>query len=239
MSRKMIVNLTDEEKKREEFLFNFEPKIGNYDRDKFLQTMPSQTKTIIVERALKSTKASIKPSAVNVVLSKSVTKRGKLRKEHKKEYLDLGHGYKIRHRPGSAYSIFYKTIIEKCSFDKVIGLLNGNIDLSASENAKNIFNMIAIPIDKIGDYCRQSKEWNSSLEEKRIKSGKKGLIEEMIATCSCSYSSFIKNKPGNKNVQKFKEAGLVFRKYKKYLMMYPEKHESKINDMIRAIEWCG
>lgn len=92
-----------------------------------------------------------------------------------------------------------------------------------------------------------SKQAKSILENKaRCADGKKwsGNIPEMISTCVGYYNFLIKSKRSkkppkkcNKNVKKFQEAKVVFRRFdwedKNFVMMFPEEH---VDTVRKAIE---
>ena len=198
------------------------------------------------------------------------------------QFLELGCGYKIAHKPGSGYSTFYSVVAHKGNFEEVVKALEaGKYDLHDPIEANKLLERMLVPVDKLEEYCRADAKWKEHAEKKTEKLTEKakegdaqakdilknesrcsegswsGNIPEMISTCVGYYNHLMdveaakkaNKKNGkkvkmpemspNKNVKKFRESGLVFRRFpiskgsdKSYVLMFPEKF---IHDVKTAI----
>lgn len=171
--------------------------------------------------------------------------------------LDLGAGYSIEHRAGSGYSIFYQVVAKHGNFAEVAADLKGEkYDVSKKSDADELISKMIVPVEKLEGWCRATPGWDAHAEKKttilkdRIKDGDKdakGILEnksrgdgrswtgnilEYISTCVGYYNYLMKKRSGkkvkvNKNVKKFEEAGVVFRRFncekKRYVMMFPQQ----------------
>lgn len=206
------------------------------------------------------------------------------------QYLELGCGYKIAHKPGSGYSTFYKVVASRGHFEEVVKALEaGKYNLNDANQANELLEKMLVPVDKLETYCRSDSGWKdhaskktAQLEEKSKKGNSQakqilknearcnegewsGNIPEMVSTCVGFYNFLVQleshngylsdckkkgkkpdpknpsSKPPelNKNVKKFQEAGLVFRRFplsksseKSFVLMYPEKFVDAVKTAI-------
>lgn len=220
----------------------------------------------------KSAKATTKPKADQ----KKVAGTG--------QFLDLGCGYRIAHKPGSAYSTFYRVVAKHGNFEEAVKALEaGKYDLHDAIEANKLLEKMLVPVEKLEEFCRNDEGWKEHATKKtqsltsKAKEGDSqakdilknesrcaegswsGNIPEMISTCVGYYNHLMdlsakpekkakgkkkakapkpEPKP-NKNVKKFKEAGLVFRRFplskgseKSYVLMFPEKFVDDIKTAI-------
>lgn len=204
------------------------------------------------------------------------------------QFLDLGAGYQIAHKPGSGYSILYRIVAERGHFGEVVRMLeNNNVNVKDPIQAARLLDMMMVPVDKLAEFCRNDPDWldhsnkkTAALREK-VKEGDpkakevlenasrcedgvwQGNLSEMLSTCVGYYNYLVElwrlggsgsfggkgdepnvaSKP-NKNVKKFQEANVVFRRYplnkggneRAYVMMYPEKFIKQIKTAILTVK---
>jgi hypothetical protein len=181
----------------------------------------------------------------------------------KSQFLELGEGFRIAHKPGSAYSVLYKVVAENGHFASTVKTLSAKPDLNDAVVAKKLISKMLVPIDELETMCRAESSWQEHaahktevLKEKEkagdeqasgvlkdpgrsVRGSWKGNISEMVSTCVGSYAAFTKGTKCNKNVQKFADAKLLFRRFKttggSYVMMYPEKFERQIDKAIKKV----
>lgn len=233
-----------------------------------------------VER--KSTPQS-KPSKKGAVTKTAKPKVDKQKpKQAGGQFLDLGCGYRIAHKPGSAYSTFYRVVAKHGNFEEAVKALEAHkYELGDPIEANKLLEKMLVPVEKLEDFCRNDVSWKEHATKKtasltsKAKEGDSqakdilknesrcaegswsGNIPEMISTCVGYYNYLMeisakKSKKGNgkkkipkaepkpnKNVKKFKEAGLVFRRFplskgsdKSYVLMFPEKFVDDIKTAI-------
>lgn len=179
------------------------------------------------------------------------------------QFLELGEDYRIAHKPGSAYSVLYKVVAESGHFASVAKTLAGKPDVSDSATAKRLISKMLVPINELETMCRSESSWQEHashkteiLKEKATagdaqasgvlknaarssRGAWKGNIPEMVSTCVGSYAAFVNGTKGNKNVAKFADAKLLFRRFKttegSYVMMYPEKFERTVEKALKKV----
>lgn len=239
-------------------------------------------------------KAADKPAAKD--LSKKDKPKGKSKGKVQAnadggQYLPLGAGYKIAHKPGSAYSIFYSVVAEQGHFTPVAEAFeNGKYSISAlkdASTAKELLDKMMVPVEKLEDACRCHPIWKEHANKKTaklknmVKEGDKaakeilsnlsrcedgswtGNIPEMVSTCVGYYNFLIESDPEvskilgqiaklkkgdgkkaapNKNVKKFEEAGIVFRRYplnksgdRSFVMMFPKKCMEAVKQAVKTV----
>jgi hypothetical protein len=176
-------------------------------------------------------------------------------------YLVLGAGYKMRHRAGSAHSIVTRIVAKEGRFPEIVGILSAGFDPTNRDQANVLLGKMFVQRESVEDMTRADPEFKAHASKKmatlksraekgdakakaviskdaRVKDGKwVGDIREVISTCNGSYTT------ENKNVRKFKDAGLIFRQHpldpdkndKVYLMLYPSKYSSKIDKAIATV----
>ena len=185
--------------------------------------------------------------------------------EPKKEegsFLELGAGYKMRHRAGSAHSIVTRILAKEGRFTEIVGMLTSETFSPTDKNQANVLlGKMFVLRDSIEDMARADPEFKAHAAKKmatlraraeggdakaksviekdtRVKGGKwVGDVREVISTCNGSFTT------DNKNVRKFKDAGIVFRQYplepdkndKVYLMLYPSKQGVKVDKAIATV----
>jgi hypothetical protein len=185
------------------------------------------------------------------------------------QYLDLGAGFKLKFKPKTGYAVLYKVVAERGHFEEVAKALEAEkYDVNNPEDANALLSQMLVPLDRLESWCRSNAAWKAHAEDKTsslksaARSGDKqaknilgnearcgdgswsGNFAEMISTC-IGYYSFLtsKHKKGdkpNKNVQKFAEAGVVFRRFplhrrkddKQFVMMFPEKYIDTVKTAI-------
>jgi len=239
------------------------------------------------EAAERKNTQSAKPAkkATPTKATVKTTKPAKIDKQQKKQsgqFLDLGCGFRIAHKPGSAYSTFYRVVGKHGNFEEAVKALEaGKYNLHDPIEANKLLEKMLVPVEKLEEFCRNDQNWKDHADKKtaslteKAKEGDSqakeilknesrcnegswsGNIPEMISTCVGYYNHLMeldakadKKKKGkkkpvkaepkpNKNVKKFKEAGLVFRRFplskgsdKSYVLMFPEKF---VNDIKTAI----
>lgn len=198
------------------------------------------------------------------------------------QYLNLGAGYQIAHKPNSAYSVFYSIVAALGHFEEIAKALESGkyteSNLRNIDTATEFLNKLLVPISRLEDACRIDPSWKVYAAKKtdilktKIKSGDKqargilgnqnrcedgtwrGNIAEMISTCVGYYNHLIENDPKfkkfirskrsgpNKNVMKFKEARVVFRRYplnkngdKAFVLMFPKKFIDEVKQAIKTV----
>jgi len=156
------------------------------------------------------------------------------------QFLDLGAGYKIAHKPGSAYSVFYKVVAERGHFATIAKELEDNVyDVNNKDDANKLLSKLFVPVENLSKWCRANSTWQehadkkTELLSKKAKHGDKqakellknnnrcadgewsGNIPEIISTCVGYYNWLVEKKRGkpNKNVKKFQDAGIVVRRF--------------------------
>jgi hypothetical protein len=245
---------TEAEIKRESVIFSLEPKppvATPSPSHKETESKPIQAK---VRSKPKPKVAKGKP--------KGPSKSAKV-VEVQSQFLELGEGFRIAHKPGSAYSVLYKVVAESGHFSATVKTLDGKPDLGDVATAKKLLSRMLVPIDELETLCRSESSWQehatrktSLLKEKadegdeqasnvlknaaRASRGAwKGNIPEMVSTCVGSYAAFTKGTQGNKNVLKFADAKLLFRRLRttegNFVMMYPMKYEKSIEKAIKKV----
>lgn len=194
-----------------------------------------KTKPKAAKAAKKSAIAKAKPKKAPAAPKARVLKEDK----GEGQFLDLGAGYKIAHKPGSAYSVFYKVVAEKGSFAEITTDLEaGKFDVNDKNDANKLLSKMLVPVDRLAGWCRAHNAWKEHAEKKTEVISKKarqgdrqakellknrarcgdgrwsGNIAEMISTC-VGYYNHRENKKGkpNKNVRKFQEARIVLRRF--------------------------
>lgn len=171
-----------------------------------------------------------------------------------KTYLYFPHGYKIRLKPDSGYRIFLGIMAAVGKFEEAVSLLErADFDASNENHAKQLLKLLMVrreaAIQMMKDHARWpehaktklthlkaraaagNKRAQATLENpKRVKDGKWiGDIQEIISVCCGAYNC---DPEKNRNIKKFDEGGLTFRKFPLkptrnepvYLMMFPSKH---------------
>jgi len=174
-------------------------------------------------------------------------------------FLELGAGYKIRLKKGSGYYLCVSLLARMGHFEECCKLL---ADKAAT--ARAILGKMMVSRDIIEKQMREDPSWSSHSQKRmsqlvrraaagdekakgtlhsndRVVSGKwHGNIREIIGVCCGSYSP----KAGNRNKNKFIEAGIVVRSYPEksrrgneqvFLMMFPEKHRQRVKSMIKEV----
>lgn len=248
------------------------------------KAVPSKPKSKLEPNPKAKHSAKPKPEPEKPV-EKATKTRAKLPKgPNSGQFLDLGGGFKIAHKPGSGYSTFYRLVAEKGHFVEIVeALKTGKYDVNNSIDANKLLDKMMVPVDRLRDYCRADQYWKDHATKKtetltlKAKEGDKqskeqakeilknltrcsddgwkGNIDEMISTCVGYYSFLMEqrkekkrkkekaekpeDKP-NKNVKKFKDAGLVFRRFPlsskgsndSYVMMFPEKYIDQVKTAI-------
>lgn len=134
------------------------------------------------------------------------------------QYLQLGAGYQIAHKPNSAWSVFNTLLAEHGHFDKIARALEGQrytmTSLKDYATAKELLDKLMVSISKLEGLCRCHPVWKEHATKKtdvlktRIKEGDKqakdilgnknrcesgtwtGNIPEIISTC-VGYHSFL------------------------------------------------
>lgn len=179
-----------------------------------------------------------------------------------KTYLYLTERYKIKLKPDSGYRTFLRLMAKEGHFAGVARLL-GRTDFNASDpvQAKRLLDMVMVRRDAIEQVLRNDKCWQQHSEtrmaqlqrrakdgsskaratisnRKRVQGGKwVGDVQEIISTCCGSW------KNSNRNVRKFDEAGITFRKYPMrpakdepvYLMMFPAEYAKDVVTALRSV----
>lgn len=194
-------------------------------------------------------------------------RRRKVEPRKANQYLDLGAGYRIAHKVGSGYSTLYRVIAERGHFAEVASLI-GKTNLKDPIEATKLLEKLMVPIDKLEEICRNDPIWQEHARKKtdalqaRAKDGDEtakavlmnqgrcaenywsGNFAEMLSTCVGYYNWLVskkkKPKKPNKNVDKFPEAKIVFRRYplkkggdqKIFAMMFPEQFVPQIKQAI-------
>jgi hypothetical protein len=114
-------------------------------------------------------------------------------------HLDLGGGYGIAHKRGTAYSTFYRIIAEKGHFVEVVALLEGKINVKDPASANKLLNLMMIPIDKIEEYCQADPAWKVHAERKtqmlltRLKKGDKAAKDVLGNATRCTENKWTGN----------------------------------------------
>ena len=212
-------------------------------------------------------KVEKKPAETKV---KKTKKKSKSDDPSGSQFLELGSGYRIAHKPGSGYSTFYRVVAEKGHFTEIASSLeSGKVNVNDPATANKLLDRMLVPVDKLEEYCRTDASWREHADKKtenltaKAKDGDgqakgilannarcsagawSGNIAEMISTCVGYYNHLLDGATGlpkrrsrkkkdagkpNKNVLKFQEAEIVFRRFpqgktgdKSFVMMFPEK----------------
>jgi len=189
--------------------------------------------------------------------------------KRKKNFLDLGAGYKIAHKPGTTYSIFYRLLAEKSHFAEIATLLEaGKSNLNDKEQAKELLEKLTVPISDLQEAFEEDSERKIYARRKtkrintRAKSGERhakqmlkkgnrlekgrwvGNLEEVISMCLGYYNLLAfgttKKQKTNRNIEKFREAGIVIRRFPlvrgKALMMFPQKFIDQVKTAILTVK---
>jgi hypothetical protein len=131
-------------------------------------------------------------------------------------YLELGAGFSLLHRPGSAYSTLYRVVAEKGQFDETAKLLeSGRIDLTDALQANQLLEKMMVPVDRLEEYCKNDPVWQEHARRKTEKLKRQwragdfgakhvledqsrssdgnwsGHISEMLTTCVGFYNHLI------------------------------------------------
>lgn len=213
--------------------------------------------TPAVQAAKPKPKQKAKPKAA----PKAEPKKAEVRTAQASQFLELGSGFRIAHKPGSAYSVLYKVVAEAGHFDAMIKSFANKPNLNEPVTARKVLARMMVPVDELETLCRSESSWQEHAGHKtallKRKAGDgdsqaaeilkndarasrgtwKGNIPEMVSTCVGSYAAFVNGTRGNKNVQKFADAKLLFRRFRtsdrSYVMMYPEKFEAQVEKALK------
>lgn len=114
-------------------------------------------------------------------------------------HLDLGAGYWIAHKRGTAYSTFYRIIAERGHFVEIVALLEGKINVRDPILANKLLDLMMIPLDKIEEYCQADPAWKTHAERKtqmlltRIKQGDKAAKDVLNNATRCTGNKWTGN----------------------------------------------
>jgi hypothetical protein len=133
-------------------------------------------------------------------------KPSKLRKpkqeDSKSQFLDIGAGFKIAHKPGSAYSVFYRVVAQKSHFEEVAkGLAEDKYDVHDKEEANKLLAKMLVPVDSLDEWCRTDSGWTSHAEKKtnalasKIKEGNEKASKILENPTRCLSGSWSGNLP--------------------------------------------
>ena len=186
--------------------------------------------------------AIVAPPPVETEIRKTceahVTKRA-----HKKQYLELGSGFRLAHKPGTTYSIFYRLLAEKGHFSASAALMDSDdFNPNDTTQAKRLLDRMIVSIRDLEAAFTASPERIEYAKHKtkklwqRAKSGEAhakqmlkkgdrlqngrwtGNLSEIIPMCLGYYRSLVSTMPGkqpriNNNGRRFQEAGIVIRRF--------------------------
>lgn len=237
-------------------LSKFEPVLGEQKATKEKEERPKDKDPD--EQEPKAQDPKTKPK---VVLVQGKIGRKKQQSDRPKlgRLLDLGGGYQINRKPYSGYSVLYRVAAKEVRLEHIIRMMDSGVDAGHADCEKVIREML-VPRDGLERAIRTDDEFQEYssrrtrvLREKaaagdevsrrvlgnpkRVKDGKwLGDVQEMISTCCGSYVN------DNRNVDKFHDAGLVFRQFPLkpkdetiYVMLFPAKHVSSIVEMLNKV----
>jgi len=165
------------------------------------------------------------------------------KRAHKKQYLELGSGFRLAHRPGTTYSLFYRLLAEKGHFSASAALMDSD-DFNPNDpvQAKRLLDRMIVPVrdleaafaaspERIEYAKRKTKKlWQRAKSgeahaKQMLKKGDRlqngrwtGNLSEIIPMCLGYYRSLISTMPGkqpriNNNGRRFQEAGIVIRRF--------------------------
>jgi hypothetical protein len=155
-------------------------------------------------------------------------------------FLELGGGFKMMHKPGSAHSTVVRILAKEGKFVESEEILSSTeFDPSDKSMAIDLLSKLFVRKDSLERLVRNDPIWKAhaskrfedlesrstegdtkakkTLEnESRVKDGKWLCnVKEIISTCAGSYADQTGDPAGKKkrNVRKFRDAGLIFRQY--------------------------
>jgi hypothetical protein len=187
-------------------------------------------------------------------------------KGRKKQYLELGSGFRLAHKPGTTYSLFYSLLAERGHFADTAALLRSEgFNPNDHTQAKQLLDMMIVSIKDLETAFSESpnrmqyaKHKTKKLQQ-RAKSGEKhakqmltkghrlekgqwtGNLKEIISLCLGYYNSLVSATTGkrpkiNKNGDRFREAGIVIRRFRgEFLMMFPQKYIDVVKTAILTV----
>jgi len=181
-------------------------------------------------------------------------------------FLAVGAGYRIAHKPGSGWSTLMRVLAREGKFEQVSDTLDSpTFDPTNKQAATDLCAKMFVRKEALEKLVRADPEWKAHCEkrkaslEQRAKNGDVkaqqtlanaqrvaggewiGSVREIISTCNGSYNASASNSKENKNVTKFKEAGLVFRQFPRrskkkgdpiFCLLFPLKHMDKVSTAI-------
>lgn len=226
------------------------------------ESPPKPAKKLVVPSVVKAVKA--KRKAPSLLVPIPIIKK----QPPRSCFLELGNDFKIAHKPGSAYSILYQVVATRGNFCRAVEMMDAKCDPKDAAQADTLLGLMLVPINQLEEWCRNEAGWQDYAgkrteklkkladegdkqaqsvldnEDRSAKGEWQGNIAEMISTCVGSYAAFLKGWNGNKNVEKFSEAKLLFRRFpfKKrsqatpdcFVMMYPEKYEGVVKQALET-----
>jgi hypothetical protein len=179
-------------------------------------------------------------------------------------FLQLGGGYKIRVNAGSGYCVFLSIMAKRGGFEECAAILGSkDFDPSNKGQASALLSKMMVPLADVEDLVRQDPTWRTHQQyrttqlskraaggheqtkkvienEARVRDGKwQGNVREIVSTCRGSYNPEAKNK----NVDKFREAGIVFRLFplkpkrsdKVQALLMPAEYAAKVKAAIKTV----